>query len=164
MSDPLVFYSTNTLLAYNISQKYYHQKHFVWCTPHFESWSGAGDYTVPDSASPKQIFKDLYKAVYSMDKHNANIRSNRLGLRRGVAAKRETGIINDEQAKEILAEIKYAESGFFRPFLYVMPYSLVKDKIIELPPRGRANPLSVEYKILELPRDCFDCIQYGWRW
>jgi hypothetical protein len=163
MSEPLVYYSTNTLLAYNISQKYYRQKHFVWCTPHFEPWTGADEYTVPDSSSPKQIFKDLYKAVCSMDKHNLNIRSNRLGLRRGVAAKRETGMINDEQAKEILAEIKQAESGFFRPFLYVIPYLLVKDMIIELPPRERANPLSVEYKILELPRDCFDRIEYGWR-
>ena len=144
MSEPLVFYSTNTLLAYNISQKYYSQKHFVWCTPHFDSWTGTEDYTVPDSSSPKQIFKDLLKAVYSMDKHSPNIRSNRLGLRRGVAAKRESGVINEQQAKEILAVIKQADSAFFRPFLYVIPYSLVKDRIIEVPPTGRANPLSVE--------------------
>jgi len=163
MSEPLVFYSTNTLLAYNISQKYYNQKHFVWCTPYFDSWTGTEDYTVPESSSPKQIFKDLFKAVYSMDKHSPSIRSNRLGLRRGVAAKRESGAINEQQAKEILSVIKQADSAFFRPFLYVIPYSLIKDRIIEVPPTGRANPLSVEYNILELPRDCFDRIDYGWR-
>jgi hypothetical protein len=163
MSEPLVFYSTNTLLAYNISQTYYKQNHFVWCTPHFGSWDGAEDYTVPESSSPKEIFKDLFKAVYSMDKHSPSIRSNKLGLRRGVAAKRESGDITEQQAKEILSVIKEADCPFFRPFLYVIPYSLVKNRLIELPPTSRANPLSVEYKILELPRACFDPIDYSWR-
>jgi hypothetical protein len=164
MSEKLVFYSTNTLLAYQISQQFYSAKHFVWCTPHFDSWSGRGGYTVPDSSSPKQIFIDLYRAVSKMDRHSTKIKENKVGLRRGVAAKKAAGVINDEQAKKILALIKNAESGHFRPYLYVIPYSLVKDQIIEVPTDERANPAAEEYKILELPRSCFDCIEYAdWR-
>ena len=106
MPEPLVFYSTNTLLAYNISQKYYGEKHFVWCTPHFESWSGTGEYTVPNSSSPKEIFINLYQAVLSMDRHSSKIDENRIGLRRGVNAKKAANVINDQQAREILAVIK----------------------------------------------------------
>jgi hypothetical protein len=161
MSEPLVFYSTNTLLAYHISEKYYGAKHFVWCTPHFDSWSGSGEFTVPDSSSPKQIFIDLYRAVSNMDRHSTKIKENRLGLKRGVAAKKQAGIIDDAQAKEILGLIKNAESGLFRPYLYIIPYSLIKDQIIEVPVQLRANPAAEEYKILELPRSCFDRIEYA---
>ena len=164
MPEPLVFYSTNTLLAYHISELYYGNKHFVWCTPHFDSWTGTGTYTVPDSSSPKQIFVDLYRAVSKMDKHSTKIKENKVGLKKGVAAKRAAGIINDAQAKQILGLIKKAESGHFTPYLYVIPYALVRDQLIEVPLEERANPAAEEYKILELPRSCFDRIDYAsWR-
>lgn len=75
MPNPLLLYSTNTLLAYHISQTYYGELHYVWCSALF----GAANipspyYPNPPSSSPQGIYETLLKAVESGDRHSEKIR------------------------------------------------------------------------------------------
>ena len=159
MPNPLILYSTNTRLAYLISKRYYGNLHYVWCTPYFDSQSiSAHDYTVPPTASPSEIYHSLYQEVIRDDRHSAEIRENKDGLRKGVIAKREAGIITEGQRQEIETILNRTGIQDFKPLLYVIPFNLVADLVDEVPVDERAHPLSVEYIIRELPRHLFDVI------
>lgn len=160
MPDDLVYYSTNTKLAFELSERYYKHIHFVWCTPFFGA-AGADPtlpYTVPPSSSPKEIYQSLMKEVAAGDLHSAKIEGNRVGLRTGASVKRAADVITAAQESEINSIIDVVSIQYFRPLLYVIPCHRVAG-LVELVPVGeRANPLSVEYKIVALPRDCFDIL------
>jgi hypothetical protein len=52
---PLVLYSTNTSLAYNLNQPYYGEKHWVWCSPYFDEQAAraAGAIAPPRFVMPR---------------------------------------------------------------------------------------------------------------
>jgi|SRR6185436_1167049 len=84
MPDPLLLYSTNTLLAYHINQTYYGELHYVWCSAFFGAANIPSPYRPnPPSSSPQEIYETLLKAIESNDKHSNKIRRNRAGLRHG---------------------------------------------------------------------------------
>ncbi len=162
MADPILLYSTNTWLAYIIAQRFYKGERYVWCTPFFDPRSLATyDTTVPPTSSPSEIYRNLDAEVRRGDRHSAKIKENRTGILRGANYKRASGIITEEEEKDIAAIVELAEIRDFRPLLYVIPYTLVSNLLREVPVRDRAAPLSQEYMIEKLPRRHFDILEFN---
>lgn len=159
MPNPLLLYSTNTLLAYHINQTYYGELHYVWCSAFFGADNIPSFHRPnPPSSSPQGIYETLLKAVQNGDRHSEKIRLNRTGLRRGATFKHGRGDITDAQPLEILDKVRLAQFAAFKPLLYVIPYPLVSGMLITVPVKQRANPLSEEYIIARLPGSSFDII------
>jgi hypothetical protein len=160
MEDPLLLYSTNTLLAYRIGRKYYGDEHYVWCTPHFDPRKESRlDATVPPSSSPAEIYRGLFEDVQRADLHSAKIEENRAGIASGVELKWDSGVISTDQAIEILKIVEAAGCQDFRPLLYVIPHALVKPMLREVPLEKRASLMSDEFVIDRLPRRFFDVLE-----
>lgn len=158
---PVVLYSTNTWLAFNIAEKFFGGEHYVWCTPYFDA--EAADprrYTVAPTSSPKDIYLNLYKEATRGDRHSSKIEDVRVGLLKGAALKREAHIITEEQEKDIASIVSSAERNDFRPLLYIIPFAEVATKIKKVPITERAHPLSNEYIIESLPNSLFDAIEF----
>ena len=142
MEDPLLLYSTNTLLAYRIGQRYYGAEHYVWCTPHFDPRAQARlEATVPPSSSPAEIYRGLFEDVRRADLNSAKIKDNRGGILTGVRLKQASGVISADQAREILKIVETAGCQDFRPLLYVIPHFLVKAILREVPLEERASQI-----------------------
>jgi len=163
MSSKLVLYSTNTWIAFNIAERYFGGIHYVWCTPHFHCvHSGGLIYTVPPTSSPWEIYVALSKETGGRDRHSSKIKETKVGILKGAAYKKETGVITQAQEEEIRAVIDSAETMDFRPLLYIIPFERVSTIVRQVPLVERANSLSDEYRIENLPRDCFDVIEPVW--
>lgn len=158
-SNPILLYSTNTMLAYEINEEYYRQEHYVWCNPYYDTSSAPAGTPLPPSSTPADIYRALYREVVGGDRHNEKIERNRNGLRNGVAAKEKSGIIDAGQKQKIIGLIENAPLKLFEPVLYVMPFALVKKLAKTVPAGDRANPLHDEYIIENLPRHCFGIIR-----
>jgi hypothetical protein len=157
-----ILYSTNTWLAYMIAQRYYKSEHYVWCTPFFDPRrSGGRDAAVPPTSSPFEVYCSLAEEVARRDRHSRKIEENRVGILRGANAKKQAGVIDEVQEKDIVSIVDQAEIPDFRPLMYVIPYSVVVDRMREPPLEDKAHPLSAEYVIDQLPRDLFDVIEFG---
>jgi hypothetical protein len=76
-----------------------------------------------------------------------------------VEAKHSGGIIDDAGAGEIASVVDLADIRDFRPMCYVIPFCLVRNRVRPVPISERAHPLSPEFVIEVLPRDCFDAIE-----
>jgi hypothetical protein len=158
MSAPIILYSTNTWLAYNIAEQFYAAEHYVWCTPYFSPRSAPPFASVPPTSCPLAIYRSLSIEVRAGDRHSAKIRDNRVGIATGARAKRAEGTIDRHQEDEILRILENAQVQDFRPLLYVIPHGLVGDLLAPVAVVERAHPLSTEFLIGRLPRRCFDVI------
>ncbi|MGH6921758.1 MAG: hypothetical protein ACREJ0_29170 [Geminicoccaceae bacterium] len=155
-----MLYSAQTLLAYRINQRYYGERHWVWCSPYRGSGSTATvDTAVPPSSSPLAIYRALHEDVKHNDHHSTKIEANRQGLVRGATMKLAAGAIDDLAASEIAEITRLAGVADFRPLLYVIPYALVDGSVRAVPVTQRAHPLSDEFQIESLSRQCFDIIE-----
>lgn len=161
MADPLILYSVNSSLAYNVSRHYYGDKHFVWCTPYFDASPIHGRaYTVPPSSSPAEIYRTYARDIAARDTHSDKIQNNRVGIVRGARAMRRSGVVNAAQYNEIDQIVKLADMADFEPLVFVIPFDKVRHMAKLVPPTKRAHPLSVEYTIQSLPGDWFDIIKF----
>ena len=159
-STPLVLYSANTWLAFQIAERYYRAQHYVWCTPYFDASNHASlTYTVPPSSSPAEICRGLRREIAGKERHSDKIKANKAGILRGAQAKLAEGAIEPGAVAEIADVVQAAEILDFAPLLYVIPYHLVTSKLATVPVGQRAHPLSVEFTIPALPRDCFDVLR-----
>lgn len=70
----------------------------------------------------------------------------------------ESGVISARQKLEIFAAVNKATFFDFRPLIYVVPYPLVAGQVEDVPTKEKAHPLSKEYRIERLQRECFDII------
>jgi len=155
----LLLYSTNTLMAYGISEQHYGGSHWVWCSPFFKPDATAAA-AMPETAVLALIYSGFRRAVYGGDLHSAWIERNKAGLTKGVEAKRAAGAIDDRKVASLIAAIDAAPIINFRPLLFIIPYAKVKKQLEEVPPHERANPISIEYRILSLSRKHFDVLEF----
>ncbi|WP_296097145.1 hypothetical protein [uncultured Agrobacterium sp.] len=118
-------------------------------------------FTVPPSSSPLQIYQDLKREVDGGDLHGTIIKVKRLGIRRGADVMLKRGKIDMGQRDEILAICKMATPEHFRPILCVLPKSDVLPYVQAVPVKARANPLSQEYIVADVPTTAFDVIKIG---
>lgn len=159
MPNPLILYSTNSSLAYNVARHYYGDKHYVWCTPFFGLTPlPGGGYNMPASSSPAEIYNAYRRDIASGDMHSAKIQSNRAGILRGSTLMRRAKIIDKTQAQEISQICRDAQLADFKPLIYVIPFDLVSTKLKPVPINKRASPFSAEYILESLPADHFDII------
>ena len=79
-----ILYSTNTWLSFKISEIYYLDKHYVWCTPFFDGDNTSKHvFALPPSSTPKDIGQRLQNEIKFGDRHSTKIESNRTGLIKG---------------------------------------------------------------------------------
>lgn len=157
MAATKFLYSTNTLLALRIGRKYYEDIHYVYVTSDFGCESLSNKlYANPPTSSPLKIYKNLQDEIEAGDLHSEKIDRNRIGLRKGVQAKRKAEVIDEQKEQEILKIIERAETRDFKPLLYIMSYKEVKHLLKPVPVEERAHPLADEYIIESLPGDLFE--------
>ena len=159
MSPPLLLYSTNTWLAYAVAERYYGGVHYAWCSPLYDGSTAGAHINIPPTASPADIYRNLLEESRRGERHSAAVARNRMGILKGAKAKRSAGVISTAAEAAIGETVRSAEARDFRPVLYIMPFDRVAGTVIEVPVADRAHPLSMEYKVEHLPRDCFDMIE-----
>jgi hypothetical protein len=165
----LVF-STNSWLAYKISEEYYDGEHCVWCSPilgnlgndlHAES---SIDQPVI-SGNPFRLYCELLTESQGGDAGSPAIMEERTKICARAAAKQKLGEISKEVEGEIYEVVGDSEPGDFRPVIYVIPYALVKEQAKRISSQGgtalgRSNRLSDTLLIEKLQRGYFDVIEY----
>jgi hypothetical protein len=161
MKEPLVLYSTNTWLAYAITERFYDGVHYAWCSPVYNGSTAAPHVNIPPSSSPAEIYRQLFREVDRGEQHSKAIENNRAGIEKGAEVKLKAGVITEETYEEIARTLERAEVRDFRPVLYVIPYDRVRGIVLDVPVHQRAHPLSVEYRVERLPNDCFDMLELG---
>lgn len=159
---PLVLYSANTRLAHGISERYYNDEHYVWCTPYFDGKQRSElEPSVPPTSSPYELYRAYAEAAYRGDRHSGEIAANRTGILRGAKEKCREGTITAGDEEDIGRVVELAGFDLFRPLMYVIPYCEVADLVREVPVEDKAHPLSAEYVIDRLPRTRFDVLRFG---
>jgi hypothetical protein len=159
MKEPLVLYSTNTWLAYAIAERYYGGVHFAWCSPVYDGTTAVSSVNIPPSSSPAELYRHLLEEARRGERHSAKLEKHREGLKTGIRARWTDGTIDERQAAEIERTIDTAGGADFRPVLYVIPFERVRGTVFEVPVEQRAHPLSVEYRVENLARECFDMLE-----
>jgi hypothetical protein len=158
----IIFYSANSQLAYHINENFY-GKHFVWCGPVFDSSKVDHSHIyskIPPSSNPYFIYSRLKEDVVRSDLHSPLILNNKAGLKRGALKMLEEGTIDKTDFTEINYIIDKSQLDVFRPFMYLIPFEIVKGKIIEVDVMSTANPLSKEYQVVNLLREEFSLIEF----
>lgn len=160
MPNPLLLYSTNSWLAYEISQKYYNELHYVWCNQYPNSrWLPRGIDPILPSSDPGQIYLDMHADIRAHDRHSAKIEQNKTGLQKGVQSKRAANVVTDAEAADINAIIAASELRDFRPLLYIMSYDAVASILKPVAVADRASLYHEEYLIEQLPRSFFEIVE-----
>ncbi|WP_155288011.1 hypothetical protein [Enterobacter cancerogenus] len=156
-----ILYSTMTTLAYNVNKKFYGDKHYMWCTPYFGSDFKSPHFTVPPSSSPLEIYNTLKNEVDGVDHHNTKIDLNRRGIRKGASIMLTLGKIDQDTHDEIVYISKHTKDQMFRPLLCVISRLDAVPFYKKVDVKERANPLSHEYILSDLPQSAFDIIRIG---
>jgi hypothetical protein len=159
MKDPLLLYSTNTWLAYAIAERYYGGVHYAWCSPVYDGTKAASHFNIPPSSSPAELYRALLDEVERGERHSELMKRNRSGILAGLKAKVAAGVIHEARRQEIETILEDSHPREFRPVLFVMPFAAVRDRVVEASVRDRAHPMSIEYLVEQLPRDCFDMLE-----
>lgn len=114
MNNKDIYYSCSTWIAYEISQCFYGEIHYAWCTPYFDPPSRLNPYnSVPPSSSPRALYWSLMKDVDALDLHSSRIEKVRAGIRRGAISRLNKGMINVCQFKEIQELVRSAQPANF---------------------------------------------------
>ncbi len=156
-----ILYSAMTLVAYNVNKKYYGGLHYMWCTPYFSSDYKSPHYTVPPSSSPFEIYKTIEHEINSGEQHGIKIKSNRTGLIHGAESMLKRGIISNDDRDEIVYIATKSPTSLFRPLLCVISKIEAVPHLKKVPISDKANPLSYEYILADLPQSAFDIIRIG---
>jgi hypothetical protein len=160
-SGTQVLYSTQTVLAYALAERFYGAVHYAWCTPHFNAdanFRSMGAFT-PPSSTPFDLARQFAHDVQRADHHSALIANHRAGLRRGASAKSAAGLITASTESAIASAIDEADFQHFRPVVFVIPLEGVRQLVEDVPVQDKANVLSEEFIIKALPRANFDVIE-----
>lgn len=159
MEPPLLLYSTNTWLAYTIAERFYGGIHYAWCSPLYDGAMAARHMRIPPSSSPAEIYRNFSEEARRGERHSDALRRNRDGIMTGARLKWEAGLISDRVYAEIGEVVDDAYVHDFSPLLFIMPFEKVEAIASEVPVKERAHPLSIEYRVEALPRQCFDILE-----
>lgn len=161
LDKKLLLYSTNTLLANSISELFYDDTFYVWCTPFFDG-SNIGTFTktLPPSSTPEMIGKRLLEDIQRNDFHSYLIENNKKGILKGANIKLSKKLITKIEFEEIKTILDKASLTEFMPQLSIIPIDAVRPRLKRVNPASKAHPLSVEYIIEDLKMDEFDLINF----
>lgn len=148
-----ILYSQVTKIAYEIDEKYYNGKHFVWCTDKPEYGPSQ-----PPTSDPTERCQRFLSAIYSDDSHEPFIEENKKGIKLGAFLMRKKGTITRKEEKEIISQVSGAKLEEFSPLILVIDYSSVAGRLINVCASAKASSKSVEYQINDLDDSEFEII------
>lgn len=159
---PNILYSTNCLLAYRIGAEFYDDLHYVWCSTAFGSPGIEPPlFSNPRSSAPYERYSELKKDIETLtDGHSNMVASLKAGIKGGANTKFSEGKITEGERDEIIEMVDAAKTPDFQPLMYLVPYDKVKGIAKRVPVLKRANPMSDEWIIEELPRESFDIVRF----
>jgi hypothetical protein len=155
---PNILYSTNSYLAYVINTRFYHDKHYVYCSPKSGCKTLAASLIEnPPSSRPIMRYKQLKEEAIYGEMHGL-IATQRTNILTGVMTKFSKGVISEQEKNSLVYMVEIAQNYDFRPLLYLIPYKEVKGMLIPVDAKKRASIYSEEYIIEELPGEKFDIL------
>lgn len=155
----LLFYSTNSLMAYLINEYYYRGNHYLYCTPYFERHPDPNFPPLAPTSNPKILYERLMEESKTSDKNAHHINANKHGLKIGVEERLKAGIITTAVKNEIVEFIDGAPNVQFKPKLYLIPAEGVRSLLKPVPYHVRATSVIDEY-CLDITKEKFDVIDY----
>lgn len=93
--------------------------------------------------------------------HNTKIKLNRRGIRNGAGIMLKLKKISQEIHDEIVVISKLAKDQQFKPLLCVISRTEALPFYQKVDVKKRANPMSHEYIVSDLPQTAFDIIRIG---
>ena len=108
-----------------------------------------------------EIYNQISKEIEGSDLHSSKIKLNKMGIRKGAEAMLKRGKITEDACKEIITISKRAPMQQFRPLLCVISRLEAIPYYQKIDVRSKANPLSHEYIVADLPQSAFDVIRIG---
>jgi hypothetical protein len=159
----LFYFSTSPYLKYFFNEKFYKNKHYVWCSEVFNSHdsakiSAAGH--IPASSNPYDIYNELKNAVIKPDRHSSKIKELKTSMTAVALEKLKAGEISDKEKDEIIYSIGNADMEYWNPVLYIIPIDRISSRAITVPVEKRASIAGPEYIIPDLLPSEFEIIQF----
>jgi hypothetical protein len=156
-----LLYSTNVYLKLLIQEKYFNDKHYIWCSEYFDS-NTAPKYSIgtliAPSSNPASIYKELQRDVMGKDKHSAKINAQKASFVARAIESFDRGDITEDEKEEIIYMVNDAPFEYWRPLLYVASTELIKHKLTLVPINQRAG-FGNEYIAKDLTRYEFDIVE-----
>jgi len=87
------------------------------------------------------------------------VEENKRGIINGATLMLFRNTITGTQYDEILEVVALADANLFKPYLYLIPFEKVRDKLQPVPVSKRAHPLSREYIIESLLSNEFEPVE-----
>lgn len=161
MSNPILYYSTNTRLVFDITLRLLSGEFRVWCSPTYDSRT-LGKYVLgastPPSSNPAELYHRYKEAVRRGDRHNPDIDRIRDTLRKLALDFHQRRLITRDVQQEIVYLARNSGFEAFNPLVYVLPANLVQDRVSLVSPDKRASR-EPEYIVENLKRQEFDVIE-----
>ena len=161
MTRPLL-YSTNVYLKLIIQEKYYNDKHYVWCSEFFDNNSAAKHSSgalISPSSNPASIYRELKRDIIGKDKHSAKITAQKASFTLRAIQSFDAALISEEDKDEIIFMVEDAPFELWKPLLYVIPSDNVNDRLNLVPIEKRAG-FGNEYIVTDLKRTEFDILEF----
>lgn len=158
-----ILYSTNSFAKHLIQSTYRDNKHYIWCSEHFDG-TAAPRYSAPSlvaqSSNPVDIYRELKKATErGGDRHNEKINQQRLLYNKLAIDWANNGEITDLIKNEIIFIANNQSLEQWRPLLYVIPITdEIKSRLKSVPIEQRAS-VAMEYIIEDLDASEFDIVE-----
>jgi hypothetical protein len=158
-----VLYSTNSFLKYQIQSIYRGNKHYVWCSEHFDG-KAAPRYSAPSliapSSNPVEIYRTLKGDVERLDRHSTKINEQKMSFNQRAIDWANNNEITEDQKEEILYLTNQNDFSQWRPLLYVIPVTAAIQGRMRLVPIHQRASVTNEYTIADLDVSEFDIIEF----
>jgi hypothetical protein len=156
-----MLYSTNVFLKLILQEKYANDRHFVWCSEHFDSQAlsrYASSSQVAPSANPADIFREIKRDVDRGDLHSAKLSAQKASFIARAHEWEKAGSISNADREDIIFMVNHASSKDWRPLIYVIRRDAVAARLETVPANQRAG-LGNEYIVRDLARNEFDILE-----
>ena len=132
----------------------------MWCSETFAANERPSPARLtPPSSTPLDLYRSFKAAADSGDTGDPKIVATREALMSGANSRLTQGVIDQAVKAEIEATLERLSANDFRPLLYLIPRSLVADRLERVPPQDRAHPLNEEFTV-DLGADEFQIIEF----
>lgn len=149
-----VGYSCQVRLALYLNANYYGDRHYMWFSTELNPVMNG------DSANPLWLYLAVDRAVKLGDVNHPKIRDLKEKLQRGVDKMRRGGVINDETAAKLKADIASAELkiDWLRPQLCKINVASISGRIT------REEPYSLVNTALKTPGETSFSLLWSDKW
>jgi hypothetical protein len=158
----LLLYSTNPYVKYLIQREYYNDRHWIWCSAHFNGQTivrPVSGYLQAPSSDPAALFSQLTRECKAGERHSAKVKELKGSISERAIRDADSGKIHPDARDDILGLMGLADMHYWRPLLYVVPWVGVEHKVHRVPFKDRAA-YAPEYQIHDLGGDEFEVVDF----